>query len=50
MDMEKHMIYQNEEYKGMEKVKGNYEEKKISLTNSIDKLKSKLNSCENIIK
>ena len=28
MDMEKHMIYQNEEYKGMEKVKGNYEEKK----------------------
>ena len=50
MDMEKHIINQNEEYKGMEKVKGNYEEKIISLTNSIDKLKSKLNSCENIIR
>ncbi len=50
IDMEKHIINQNEEYKGMEKVKGNYEEKIISLTNSIDKLKSKLNSCENIIR
>ena len=50
MDMEKHIINQNEEYKGMEKVKGNYEEKIISLTNTIDKLKSKLNSCENIIR
>ena len=34
----------------MEKVKRKYEEQIISLKNTIDKYKSKTNSCENIIR